>query len=540
MNPEIKTCPSAGLNGWQQSLLGGISGLLLSLPLVDKDYYVCLWFAFVPFLWAIRSVGLLRAYCLGTLCGVVFSASAAYWIVDFLMLSKAYNLASSIIWAFVFWLYSAQLLAGLALSYVWLRKHSQMHEFIVFPLLIVAFFALFPLLFPVRLGESQSQFLTALQAIEFTGVYGLDGIIALTNILLFRGLMDVFAGPKNTRFWPYLLGVFPLIAWFSYGWVSLSHWQVSVAEADSQPMGLVQPNELPTLEKPSPYPGYSWSHPPEMAMTERLSRAGAEWVIWPEAKYKAYFDQAQVGSAFRQQVKRFGTRLIFQDIEHERRTDNRWPDNQAPGTLKYNTALMIDEQGRELGKYQKMKRIPFGEYVPLVSDVPVLKQWVEGFFGKFLNEMAKGQTHQSFHHDGLSLIPLICYEVMFPEFVASAVTAAQQDKPGRRVLLGLSSNAWFGDTQQPYQHVNASILRAVENRSTLIHVVNNGPSIVALPTGEVSFVTDFQQAGGYLVDVPIVEGDPPTLFTRYPQGFIFSVYSFLFIIFIQALLRRQN
>lgn len=60
------------------------------------------------------------------------------------------------------------------------------------------------------------------------------------------------------------------------------------------------------------------------------------------------------------------------------------------------------------------------------------------------------------------------------------------------VLIGLSSNGWFGDTVQPYQHVNASILRAVENRLPFVHVLNNGPSVVVLPNGRVVFQSQFR------------------------------------------------
>jgi apolipoprotein N-acyltransferase len=50
--------------------------------------------------------------------------------------------------------------------------------------------------------------------------------------------------------------------------------------------------------------------------------------------------------------------------------------------------------------------------------------------------------------------------------------------------------------------MNASILRAVENRLPFVHVMNNGPSVVVLPNGRVLFQSQFREAGGYLVDVP--------------------------------------
>jgi apolipoprotein N-acyltransferase len=196
-----------------------------------------------------------------------------------------------------------------------------------------------------------------------------------------------------------------------------------------------------------------------------------------------------------------------------------------------------------IGKYQKMKRIAFGEYVPFVSDIPMLNSWVEEFFGSFLNEMRQWKSHQVFSSDlkrSLNIIPLICYETMFPEFVAKAVSEALTTVPSADLLVGLSSDGWFGLTHQPYQHVNSSILRAVENRLPLVHVLNNGPSIVAMPNGKVVFKTDANQAGGYLVDVPYGKDSEGSFFSHYTLLFIYSVYSLMLFIILCALRREQQ
>jgi apolipoprotein N-acyltransferase len=534
-NP-LNKFPNTFLSTWQQSLLALLSGILLSLSFLDAKYYIFAWIAYIPFLMAINGVGLLRSYCLGLISGLAFCISAGYWVADFLMLSKGYDFGLSILWSLVLWFYSAQLSALIALIFNWLKQRSRVHEFILFPLVIVTLSSAFPMLFMVRLGESQSQFLSALQAIEFTGVHGLDAIIALSNIMLFRVIARIFISQpisqdQNT-IWPYLLGITSIIAWFAYGMIAIQSWDLKIENSKTIRLGIVQANEVPSLEKSKAYFGYSRAYPPEMVMTERLSAAGAEVVIWSEAKYKAYFDQPHVSKAYQSQLKAMNTRLIFQDIEHIQASKQNISPLQYIPHLQYNTALMLNEAGQELGQYQKMKRIPFGEYVPLVSDIPVLRAWVEGFFGKFLNEMAQGTTHQFFEDKKLNIIPLICYEVMFPEFVAEAVAHAQRQSNNASLLVGLSSNGWFGTTRQPYQHVNASILRAVENRMPLVHAVNNGPSIVALPTGRVIFISDYHQAGGYIVDVPYSQRPQGSYFSQHPKHFVFGVYGILVLIII--------
>ena len=108
------------------------------------------------------------------------------------------------------------------------------------------------------------------------------------------------------------------------------------------------------------------------------------------------------------------------------------------------------------------------------------------------------------------------------------------------MLVGLSSDGWFGSTLQPYQHINSSILRAVENRLPFVHVLNNGPSIVAMPNGEVIFTTDANQAGGYIVDVPYHRNTQGSFFSHYPNLFINTVYFVLFMIGLFSFCQAQK
>jgi apolipoprotein N-acyltransferase len=518
----------------QQGLLAGLSGLLLSLAFLDEEYYLFAWVAYVPFLWAINGVGLLRAYGLGLMSGLAFCVSAGYWIVDFLMLSKSYELSASIVWAILFWLYCANLSALVAVAFSWLRRRTRVHEIILFPLVIVTAYSAFPMLFTVRLGESQTQFLSAIQASDITGVHGVDAVIALCNIILFRLSVLPVTSQKTKSIRQCALASVTVAAWFVYGLYSTQSWELNHNQSNSIRIGIVQPNEVPSLESAKVYPGYSRAYPPEIEMSERLALAGAELVIWPEAKYKGYLDHSNIRKAYQAQLRELGASLIFQDVEHVAAS------MQSSFPLRYNTALMLNSEGSSLGEYQKMKRIPFGEYVPLASDIPVLRKWVEGFFGKFLNEMAEGPSHQVFSDKRFNVIPLICYEVMYPGFVAEAVAVSHSvtsaDKKEKlSLLVGLSSNGWFGVTRQPYQHVNASILRAVENRMPLVHAVNNGPSIVAMPSGKVIFMSGYHQAGGYIVDLPFNHEVTPSFYSKYPKLFLYSVYSVIILLLFRSL-----
>jgi apolipoprotein N-acyltransferase len=531
--------------------LSTLSGLLLSIPFLSPQHYGLAWIGFIPLLIAIEKASLIRSYLLGAVTGLIFSINISYWMIDFLMLSKGYGILLSTVFSAIFWLYCAQLFAFITLSFNAIRQRMNVHEYLLFPLIVVSVFTLYPMIFSAHLGESQSQFLIAIQAIEFVGVYGLDTLIALANIVIFRLLwrfITVQPAPadqkKNSpRQWPLGIALLVLISWFYYGWSANQVWESKIDQWDTVRIGLVQPNEIPSLEKQILYPGYSRAFPPEMAMTQRLASSGAEVVIWPEAKYKAYFDQPLISEAYQHHIKALNIRLIFQDIDRSQNSTNTTVKQQ------YNSAVMLSEQGELIGQYQKMKRIAFGEYVPFASDIPILKRWVEGFFGSFLNEMEKGESHQVFSsklsnnlvkNNTFNIVPLICYETIFPEFVAEAVASALRKTPNTDLLVALSSDGWFGPTHQPYQHVNASILRAVENRLPLVHVLNNGPSIVAMPNGKIILKTTANQADGYIVDVPYQADAKGSFFSHYPRLFIYSVYGLMLLILLIGMLKARK
>jgi apolipoprotein N-acyltransferase len=533
------------------ALLSTLSGLLLSIPLLSPQHYAIAWVGFIPLLIAIENAGILKSYYLGVIAGLAFSISAGYWIIDFLMLSKGYGIIVSTLLASIFWLYCAQLFGLITLLFNTIKQHINVHEYLLFPLIVISIFAVYPMIFSVHLGESQSQFIISIQATEFVGVYGLDGMIALANIIIFRfslqflTIQSLSSDPLNAHQnkWPLKVSLLLLTSWFYYGWSSNLAWGEKIEQWNSVRIGLVQPNEIPSLEKQVLTPGYSRAFPPEMAMTQRLASSGAEIVIWPEAKYKAYLDQPSIADAYRSEISTLNIELIFQDIKQTQNSLN------SPIKKQYNSAVMLSKQGQMIGQYQKMKRIAFGEYVPFASDIPILKRGVEAFFGSFLNEMEKGDSYQVFTSElknsvaqgnTLNIIPLICYETMFPRFVASAVSDAITKVPTADLLIALSSDGWFGSTHQPYQHINTSILRAVENRLPLVHALNNGPSIVAMPNGKVIFQSEMNQAGGYIIDVPYGKDSRGSFFSHYPLLFIDSVYALLLFICLWAVFKIRR
>lgn len=512
-------------------LLALITSGLLSIAFLDADYYLLTWFAFVPMLFALQKASYLKIYCLSLLAGTCAYMGGIYWIVDFIQISKGFGLKKSLIIALLYWFYCGHLIALLFLSFKWIQRKTQWHSFIIFPVVLVTFTSAYPMLFSMRLGDSQTKFLSAIQAIEFVGVYGLDALIALVNVVLFHFVNCLISHKKSSLIHqkiPFVLASLIVAVWFSVGNVQLSNWTFEMQTWNTVKIGIVQPNEVPKLGKRTVYPGYSIAYSPEMEMSKRLNNLGAQLIVWPEAQTKEYLNNDNVRYAYQNQVREMRSTLLFQDSQNEKST------GKERNLTQISAAVLLDENGQQKGLYQKIKRIPFGESIPFFKQGSVFHKWLRASLGEFYVELIAGQNHAVFQSKELNIIPLICYETTFPDFVASAVENASKslNETLPTVLIALTNDGWFGSTHQPYQHVMPSVLRAVENRLPLIHVANNGPSIVVMPNGEVIFQSDFQQAGGYLVDMPSSPIQSSTFYSRHPNVFDRT----MFVIFIMMML----
>jgi apolipoprotein N-acyltransferase len=561
---------------------------LISIAFLDSNYFYFAWFAFVPLLFAIDKVNLKKTYLIGLIAGLLAYFSGTYWILDFIAIAKQNNQSSNIGIAFIYWLYCAHQFILMLLLLNWLRAKTLLHDFILFPIIVTSLSFAYPMLFPMRLGESQFGFFIALQATEFLGVHSLDMIIALSNIMIFHLLRhllptQVFNSEKSNPIQssnansspnatssqnpspspspsqnfraklPWLVGIMIITLWFVYGHYANNHWHQKIKKWDTIKIGLVQPNEVPSLGSKSLYPGYSRAFPPELEMTNRLASLGAEITIWPEAQTKEYLNNVNVSQSFQSNIKQFNTSLIFQDLRHIKSRKNG-------NTIdRFNAAIMINNMGQQKAIYKKIKRIPFGEYIPLFEPGSWLHQSMQSFLGEFLTPYSKGSQHQVFKHKQINMIPLICYETTFPEFVAAAVNAATSNFVSNNsassnpsspkisvqkaviekanLLVALSNDGWFGSTHQPYQHIMASVLRAVENRIPLIHVANNGPSIVVTPDGQIIFTSDFQKAAGYLVDIPYSKTSQGSFYSRHPNLLTRSLSILMTLLILTALVR---
>ncbi|MDR1686751.1 MAG: apolipoprotein N-acyltransferase [Desulfovibrio sp.] len=206
----------------------------------------------------------------------------------------------------------------------------------------------------------------------------------------------------------------------------------------------------------------------EQALAEDAGRRAGEdalpvrLVVWPETAVPFHFSRRrELDDPVRRFAARHAVYLGFGSIAAD-------TDEQG-GARLHNSLFLLSPKGRIAGRYDKVHLVPFGEYIPLVDDIPFLRGLLQGM------SFSPGTTPRLLILDGkspLSLGPLICYEAVFP------YPAQEQVRQGADILLNVSNDAWFRKSSAPLQHLAHSAVRAVEQARPLIRATNTGISAV--------------------------------------------------------------
>ncbi len=231
-------------------------------------------------------------------------------------------------------------------------------------------------------------------------------------------------------------------------------------------------------------------------------------VVWPESPMNfAYAKDLEFQTFVGEFARAERTNVIFNSLE------------PAPAGGAYNSAVLVNEAGRLVAQYDKIRLLPFGEYVPLPRWFP--PAWlVSGIVGDF----TPGANYTLLPIGETRVGVFICFESAFPS-IARTFTDAGAD-----VLINISNDGYLGQTPVLRQHLANAVLRAVENRRTVLRVTNTGISARISPWGDVSEATgSFEPATRTWTITRSIGGK--TFYTRYGDLFVAlcAVFSILMI-----------
>ncbi len=354
-----------------------------------------------------------------------------------------------------------------------------------------------------------------IQISDIIGSYGLTVLIVYTNIFAYKFLFDFINNKKfNYKFASLFLITFliPII----YGSIKISNYKEA---SDKIKVGLVQPNLNPNkkweagkLDKQIKM---------YLDLSKRAISEKAELIIWPETALPVYLmtDKYKTEAQKLQHFVDSTNIPLLTGMPHAKfyYNSSTAPDDAKPIPdskilyTSYNSILFFTPQN-DVKQYGKIKLVPFGEKVPLVDIIPILGKWIKWEVGISSWNTGKDtvvfQTNEMQNEKKYSIGGVICIESIYPDFIAAFVSK------GAQFIAVVTNDSWYGNSSGPYQHKEISVLRAVENRRTVVRAANGGISCIINPLGQTVSETKMFTKTVLVRNVELK--DVKTFFTKYP------------------------
>jgi apolipoprotein N-acyltransferase len=218
-------------------------------------------------------------------------------------------------------------------------------------------------------------------------------------------------------------------------------------------------------------------------------------LVWPETSfpYECYLAAPDVpDEAVPEEHGKWQTRFR-QELHNAVKV---WPANLLLGLnatvlqpdgkeWRYNSALFVGKDGVPAARYDKMHRVPFGEYVPFREELP----WMNHFAPyNFEYSIRSGEHWTRFPLAGRHFGVIICYEDTDPYLArqyVSAENSRQTGDPKVDFLVNISNDGWFDGTSEHEQHLAICRFRAIEARRAIVRAVNMGVSALIDGNGRV-------------------------------------------------------
>jgi apolipoprotein N-acyltransferase len=245
---------------------------------------------------------------------------------------------------------------------------------------------------------------------------------------------------------------------------------------------------------------------------QQLQDGSPKLVVWPESPMNfTYTNDKTFQELVANFTKENRTMLLFNSLE------------PAPNGGAYNSALLINEEGRLISQYDKIRLMPFGEYVPL-------PQWLPGasLISGIVGDFNPGSKYTLMPVGDLRVGVFICIEAAYPWI------ARRFANEGADTLINISNDGYLGPTAVMRQHLGNAIFRAVETNTPILRVTNTGLSAEIADDGRVMDLT-----GEFLTEVrvwPVWQYKTGrSFYTRYGDLFVQICASITLVILLATL-----
>jgi apolipoprotein N-acyltransferase len=361
-----------------------------------------------------------------------------------------------------------------------------------------------------QLGHSQHDFLPLIQIADVTGVYGISFLIAAVNALLFEVLFtravfrrsilgidwtDQRAGGNSPRRFGLLVHAICLslllLSVFAYG-----AWRLNENTQSPGPrLALLQGNLDQRIRSDTTRPEGEQREKARESMKEHFDRLATlaagekvDLIVWPETSVPGDWLEVAPGHPHPESMA-LALKLTSQWQTALLLGMNAGVLGHDGKPHAYNSAILLDRSGRLQGRYDKIHRVPFGEYIPLRKLLPWLERFAPYDYdygvspGEQFTRFVLRDPDAPVSDGTTSFGVVICYEDTDPAMALPY--AGAHGLPPTDFLINISNDGWFNGSSEHDQHLAICRFRAIECRRAVARAVNMGISAVIDSNGRV-------------------------------------------------------
>ena len=449
-------------------LAAASSGALLLLVSPPANLWWLHYLNWVPVLWALRAGDHRRNILLGYVCGFVGEACVFSWIVDAVSLHSNIPFPLAVL---VLLLYAAVFGLPFAVTFGsvhWLRERFGRWYVFLVPAVQVAMERIWPSLFPHYQGATQYRILEVWQIASVLGVMALTYLLFLCSVSIAELLYARRDGARR----PWVpLAIFAVLFALNAAYGSQRHERVQaqLAKAPVLRVSFLQQNTN-MVKRMAETPQQAFSSWVEI--TRKVAPLEPDLVVWPEGAFPGNPIHAR-DSELLGEIAREGN---FDFLVGGGTYEENPPESPRRYTA-YNSCYHYAPNGDLGGRYDKMRPLPFGEYLPLSDEFPFLKGLIEG-----IGDFRKGTVATVFRGRGYTFSAPICYEAILD---GTMWKLADVD-----LFVNITNDAWFGDTQAPHQHAMLAAVQSIQFGRPMLRIAYTGVCMIVEPDGSIPAETE--------------------------------------------------
>lgn len=329
------------------------------------------------------------------------------------------------------------------------------------------------------LAHTQHSVLPLLQCADFSGTQGLSFIVGMVNGLL-ADIILIFILSKHLILKSYVILIFSLFSTLMLliGLIIYGYWRLNSIQFQEGPVvALLQGNHAQSVRNSDEHFRQTWNDYKSMLVISK--NYAVDLIVWPETSFPFELP-TKVGSSgpllgrndeldiWSGPAQLLGVNVAVVEGEEV--------------VSRHNSSMLQNFRTRTVTRYDKIHRVPFGEYIPFKESIPAMN-WLSPY--DFDYSIKAGTELKTFdlpcENNSFSFNALLCYEDS--DFTLTRTAMKSLVPP--HFFVNQSNDGWFQGTEEQAQHLAVARFRCVETRRSMVRAVNTGISAIINPAGMV-------------------------------------------------------